>query len=212
MRTRHPIITAAILLLALLPPAPAGAHPHVWADYWIEAVSGKDGITEFRFTWRFDTMFSQMVRGDLGIRALNAAAIAKIRDQAFANLSKYHYYTYMKLDGKDFLPEQVASFTARNDGEQLVYAFTIPLPRPAQKAEVTIYDEELYVDIGPPMTDDGAQGSMLTPVKPVAQPYVTAKAVAGAKPPACTQQESESRSNPIWGQYKTFTAICTAAP
>lgn len=41
--------------------------PHVWADYWVEAMSNREGIDQVRFTWRFDTMFSAMLRNDLKI-------------------------------------------------------------------------------------------------------------------------------------------------
>lgn len=200
-----------ILSLCLcLPPLPVQAHPHVWADYWIEAVAEPSGIVELRLTWRFDTMFSTMVRVDLKVTALTPDAIKKIRDKAFSNLRHFNYYTYITADGVSWRPDAVRDFTARAHGEQLEYSFTIPLPKPAQSVDVSLYDEELYVDIGPPMTDDGAKTSLMAAVEPVAQQYVSATGRNGAAKPACTQQPGKTMNNPMWGDFKTFIASCRA--
>jgi ABC-type uncharacterized transport system substrate-binding protein len=202
-----------LLLLGLCLPISAMAHPHVWTDYWVTAISdkvnGKEAITQLRFIWRFDTMFSAMIHEDLNIKQLTPEAVNKIRTKAFNNLKNFHYYTYIKYDGTTFLPKDIQDFTAREHGEQLEYEFTIALPKPAQKIEVTLYDDELYVDIGPPMSDDGAKTSLMAKIEPKVMPFVSASALHGAAPPDCTQQEGEKKTNPLWGQYKTFLATCT---
>lgn len=206
MLSRWPVLSLCLCLA----PLPALAHPHVWTDYWVEAIADPSGITELRLTWRFDTMFSTMVRNDLKVTALTPEAVKKIRDKAFNNLKNFNYYTYITADGVAWRPDAVQDFTARARGEQLEYSFTIPLPKPAQSVEVSLYDEELYVDIGPPMTDGGAKTSLLATVEPVAQQYVSASARNGAAPPTCSQQPGKTMNNPMWGDFKTFTATCRA--
>lgn len=199
-----------LLLPALSLARPALAHPHVWADYWVEAVGDSAGIVELRFTWRFDTMFSDMVRKDLGIGKMTPDAIVKLRDKAFANLQNYHYYIYIKHDGTELLPLQVKDFTARDHGEQLEYIFTVALPKPAKTVDVTLYDEEFYVDIGPPMLDTGAPSGIMAKARPQPQNFVSAKARDGAKAPLCTQSAGITRNHPMWGDFQTFTAHCVA--
>jgi len=200
-------ITALLLLLL---PLTAQAHPHVWVDYWVEALADQEGITQLRFTWRFDTMFSQMVRDDMKIKTLTPEAIEKIRTKAFGNLKNYHYYTYIKYDGLSFLPEETQNFTAQMHGEQLEYVFTITLPKPAQQVETTLYDEEFYVDIGPPIQENSAGGSLMSKVEPKAQNYVSARGLNGAVAPTCVQREGETKNSPVFGAFKTFVAFCTS--
>lgn len=208
--TRRFVLGLVIALSLLTGARSASAHPHVWADYWVEVVAEPGGITRFNLTWRFDTMFSQMIRDDLKITDLTSAAIAKIRDKAFANLKNYHYYTHITADGVTFKPQDVQNFTARVVGEQLEYSFTITLPKPAQQAEISLYDEELYLDIGPPMTEGENNGSFMAKSTPVPQAYVTVKGQNGGNTPVCTQNAGEPRTHPVWGQYKTFKASCSA--
>lgn len=201
----------ALSLCLCLAPLPALAHPHVWTDYWIEAIADPSGITELRLTWRFDTMFSTMVRNDLKVTTLTPDAIKKIRDKAFSNLKSFNYYTYVTTDGVAWRPDTVKDFTARTHGEQLEYSFTIPLPKAAQSVEVSLYDEELYVDIGPPMKDDGAKSSLMAAVEPEAQQYVSATGRNGAAQPVCVQRQGKTMNNPMWGDFKTFVASCQVA-
>lgn len=200
------------LSLCLCPlSVPARAHPHVWADYWIEVVAEPSGIVELRLTWRFDTMFSTMVRNDLKVTELTPEAVKKIRDKAFSNLKNFNYYTYVTADGAAWRPDAVRDFSARAHGEQLEYSFTILLPKPAQNVDISLYDEELYVDIGPPMTDGDAKAGIMAAVEPVAQQYVTATGRNGSTKPVCTQQPGKTMNNPMWGDFKTFIASCRVA-
>jgi ABC-type uncharacterized transport system substrate-binding protein len=211
MRTNLAKFIACLVLLPALSLArPVAAHPHVWTDYWVEAVSDQDGIVELRFTWRFDTMFSTMLRNDLKIAKMNPEAIKKLRDKAFANLKNFHYYIYIQHDGAEFLPQSVKDFSARDHGEQIEYLFTIALPKPAKTVEVSLYDEELYVDIGPPMQDGGAPSGIMAKAQPKPQAFVTASARNGAKPPVCSQDAGITKKHPMWGDYQTYTARCAA--
>lgn len=203
-------IACLLLLPALSLARPATAHPHVWADYWVEVISDREGITELRFTWRFDTMFSAMLRNDLKIGKLTPDAIQKLRDKAFGNLKNFHYYIYIKHDGTELLPQEVKDFSARDHGEQIEYLFTITLPKPAKTLDVTLYDEELYVDIGPPMQDSGAPSGIMAKAQPKPQSFVTTSARKGAKVPVCTQEAGMTKTNPMWGNYQTYTAHCVA--
>ena len=167
-------------------PRSAAAHPHVWVDYYVNAVAGKDGITKLKFRWHFDDMFTSMVKEDFHVQTLGAKDVETLRKGAFSNLKNYHYYINVRLDGEDFKPQDVTDFSAQMKGLNLEYTFTINLPHPAKKMELSLYDPEFYVDIGPPVQplSADAPGIMSSAtLKP--KEFITTSAEAGAKAPSC---------------------------
>src|ERR1700733_8649122 len=141
----------AIGVAILVIPSQGYAHPHVWVDYYVNAVGAKDGITKLKFRWHFDDMFTSMVKEDFHVQNLGAKDVETLRKGAFSNLKNYHYYINVKIDGEDFKPQDIADFNAAFKGLNLEYTFTINLPKPAKKLELSLYDPEFYVDIGPPI-------------------------------------------------------------
>lgn len=199
----------ALLILA----GPTGrveAHPHVWVDYRVKAIGNKSGITKLRFTWRFDAMFSQLIREDKNINMIGDKEIKILHDQVFSNLQNYHYYITAKLDGADFEPKKVEDFTARMHGKQLEYEFTVLLPKPAQNLELSLFDEEFYVDIGPPVDKIPAPagGSFMAPASRQVQAFVTSASEDAAVAPRCEYQEGMPRVNKMWGNFTTFIVTC----
>ncbi len=63
----------AAISTALLSPAAAFAHPHVFVEANLEVVRGDGGaVTELRHVWRFDELFSTTVLMDFDANADNA--------------------------------------------------------------------------------------------------------------------------------------------
>ena len=198
-------------LAALVWPAHAYAHPHVWVDYYVNAVSNKDGITKLKFRWHFDDMFTSMVKEDFHVQKLGAQKAEQLRKGAFNNLKNYHYYIYTKLDGKEFDPQDVSDFDAQMKGINLEYTFTINLPHPTKKLELSLYDPEFYVDIGPPIESPDAQtpGIMATAtMKP--KDFLSSSAEGGAKPPKCSWTQGQPRVSATWGKFALFVVNCEA--
>ncbi|MGB4102373.1 MAG: DUF1007 family protein [Alphaproteobacteria bacterium] len=188
----------------------ATAHPHVWVDYWVKVIADDKGITKLRFTWRFDKMFSQLVRDDKKINTIGAKEIKILREQVFANLENYHYYIYAKYDGVPYEPNKIEDFTARlHDGKQLEYEFTVPLPRAAQAVEVSLLDEEFYVDIGPPQGPPvAAVASVMAKATPQYKQFVSSSGEKGANAPLCEAIQGEPRVNKMWGKFQNFVVKC----
>jgi hypothetical protein len=202
----------ALCLVTVIAPRAADAHPHVWVDYYVNAVGGAGGITKLKFRWHFDDMFTSMVKEDFHVqRNLNAKDIKTLQDGAFSNLKNYHYYVYMKLDGKEFDPQDIADFSAKMVGQNLEYIFTINLPHPVKKLELSLYDPEFYVDIGPPiqpLSSDSPGIMASASMKP--KDFLSTSAEAGAKPPSCAWHQGEPRVSATWGKFALFTVTCEA--
>jgi len=201
-----------VLCVAILAvPQPVAAHPHVWVDYYVDAVGSKDGITKLKFRWHFDDMFTSMVKEDFHVQNLGAKDVETLRKGAFSNLKNYHYYINVKIDGEDFKPEEVADFNAAFKGLNLEYNFTIDLPKPAKKLELSLYDPEFYVDIGPPiqpMSPDKPGIMAQTTMKP--KNFISTSAEAGAKAPTCSWTQGQPRVSASWGKFALFVVNCEA--
>ena len=143
---------------------------------------------------------------------LSAKDIETLRQGSFSNLKNYHYYINVKLDGEDFKPQEVTDFTAQFKGLNLEYNFTIDLPHPAKKMELSLYDPEFYVDIGPPiqpMSPDHPGIMSETTMKP--KDFISTSADAGAKAPTCSWKQGQPRVSASWGKFAVFVVNCEAA-
>jgi hypothetical protein len=190
---------------------PVLAHPHVWIDYYVNAVGGKNGITKLKFRWHFDDMFTSMVKEDFHVQTLTAKDIETLRTGAFSNLKNYHYYINAKVDADDYKPVDVSDFGAEMKGLNLEYTFTVTLPHPAKKLELSLYDPEFYVDIGPPvqpMSPD--KPGIMAQTKMTPKDFITTSAEAGAKAPTCSWKQGEPRVSASWGKFALFVVDCEA--
>jgi ABC-type uncharacterized transport system substrate-binding protein len=200
-----------LILCAVLFPLRADAHPHVWVDYYVNVVANAEGITKLKFRWHFDDMFTSMVKEDFQVKKIDAKTVTLLRDKAFSNLKNYHYYIYTKVDGSEFDPEQISDFGAEMKGNNLEYTFTITLPHPAKKFELSLYDPEFYVDVGPPLQQPEAeQTGIMAAAKMVPKEFLSSSAEGGAKAPACSWKQGEPRVSATWGKFALFEVNCQA--
>jgi len=190
---------------------PATAHPHVWVDYYVDVIGGAGGMTKIKFRWHFDDMFTSMVKEDFHVSTLGPKEVETLRKGAFSNLKNYHYYIYLKIDGQDVEPQDVTDFGAALKGRSLEYTFTVPLTHAAKKLEISLFDPEFYVDIGPPiqpMSADAPGIMASATMKP--KDFLTTSAESGAKAPSCVWHQGQPRVSATWGKFALFTITCDA--
>lgn len=130
------------------------AHPHVFIDTTVTAVFDDAGITGFQIQWLFDEMFSSMIMNDFDENndvRFSSHEIENIEENAFSNLKNFHYFSYIKADGKEYPIDKVVDFSASLINERLIYSFFIPCRIGAQNSEtvvtLSVYDETYYCDV-----------------------------------------------------------------
>ena len=151
------------LLVALLVPLPALAHPHVMIDAHVVALFEHGKITALQMGWKFDPVYSSSLVKDFDADksgTLSAAEIAAIEKEGFQNTREYNYFTYAKIDGKPVEWPQATDFKVLVQKDALVYAFRLTLPQPIdprqQAFKLATYEETYYIDLDLP-NDDAAK-------------------------------------------------------
>lgn len=107
-----------------------------------------------RVKWDFDEMFSSMIAGDYDSNhsgKLEPSEIALIRKEAFSNLAKYDYFTFITLNEKPFKVATVTNFTATLLEGKLSYEFFVPCEWKAttdlQEIRLAQYDPTYYSSV-----------------------------------------------------------------
>ena len=146
-----PRLPALAVLAALLVPAPALAHPHVFADARLEIETSADGhIIELRNVWRFDEVFSSSVVMDFDMNSdmqLDADELAQIGDMVTQSLADFDYYTNVTVNGKDVgtsLPETIK--VDYQDGQLLMFFALVPETSMQLKGKIAVgvFDPTMY--------------------------------------------------------------------
>jgi len=145
---------AAAAVLAVLVPC-AHAHPHLFIEQRLKAVFDDKGLAGFMVIWEFDDMFSSMIAEDYDANkngALDPGEIKDIKENAFAAVGDYDYFTFIKINGDPFKVKFVRDFNAAFNNRKLVYEFFIPCHVPAsaavKKVTVASYDPSYYSALG----------------------------------------------------------------
>ena len=142
-------------LLGLVgPPAPAGAHPHVWITDVTTFVFEDRRLVALRHRWAFDELFGSFVieQHDAdGDGRFDAVETEGLRADAFDNLEEYDYFTHLRIDGSALPLHEVRDFRASIEDGELIYEFTLALPEPvdptAAGLALGVYDPEYYVEL-----------------------------------------------------------------
>ena len=107
----------------------AYSHPHVFIHNTLEIVFDQQGLAGVRVQWVFDEFFSSMIADEFDKNhnnRLEKPEITDIEKKAFANLVKFNYFSFIKINGKVFTVEYVRDFSASLAGGNLMYSFVIP--------------------------------------------------------------------------------------
>ncbi|MET0358206.1 MAG: DUF1007 family protein [Pararhizobium sp.] len=149
------------LAAALILPAQALAHPHIFAEARLEVVSDDTGhISQLRNVWRFDELFSASVLLDFDKNSnatLDPDELAEVGQTVLDSLSEYNYYTTIYDNGKLVKVSKPDAIHADFKDNQLLLIFAVK-PAEAMPLKGTmsfgIYDPTLYTAIDFPSDGD----------------------------------------------------------
>lgn len=181
-----------LAVLAMLLPAGASAHPHVWVTAKAELVYGQDGkVTAVRHHWTFDEGYSAFATQGLdanGDGKLSRDELQPFAQTSMESLPEFGFFTTVKVNGA-----KAAMGTPRDpymtfEAPRLTLHFELPLKEPAANRLVVleVYDPTFFVEFSPA---EGADA-----VKLVNGPAGCALTVSRPKPAqaAATKDLSES--------------------
>lgn len=161
------------LALAALFPSLVEAHPHVFADAKLEAISDDAGnISELRNVWRFDEVFSSSVLMDFDKNKnlkLDPDEAMTVGQTVKESLADYGYYMNIEAGGKEVkvLPPEAINVLYK-DGRLLMFfivkpAETVPLKG---KIHLGVWDPTFYTSIDFARDEDMAtEGKAITACK-----------------------------------------------
>jgi ABC-type uncharacterized transport system substrate-binding protein len=95
----------------------------------LRIVFDQQGLAGVRVKWVFDEFFTSMIADEFDKNhnnKLEKPEIIDIEKGAFANLVKFNYFSFIKINGKVFLVEYIRDFSASLAGGNLIYNFVIP--------------------------------------------------------------------------------------
>lgn len=128
------------------------AHPHVFIEGAVTFEGSESALTGIRVTWAFDTMFSQTLIADYDKNddgRFSRAEEEMLEREAFKNIKRFHYFSYLSVNGKKRAIETITEFSATIRGKQVVYCFVIPLAltagRWSKKVVFAMYDNTYFV-------------------------------------------------------------------
>jgi len=150
-----------VAALAMLAPAAAIAHPHVFADARLEIVAGADGnVQELHNVWRFDEVFSSQVMLDFDKNTnlvLDPPELEEIGNTVRGSLEEFSYYTTLTQDGKTVAVAKPDVINVDwKDGQLLMFFAIKPAAPMPLKGKLTfgVYDPTLYASIDFPSDQD----------------------------------------------------------
>jgi ABC-type uncharacterized transport system substrate-binding protein len=142
------------MALLLAAACPAEAHPHVFIDNHVIFVFDGTRMTGFREIWVFDDVFSdQLLKqfdadrdGHLGDKESDALAAGTL-----PNLARFHYFTYVWLDGRMLPPIAPSDFHAVAESGIVAFNFMVKLPQPIDPRHIKFAleadDRSFYVQV-----------------------------------------------------------------
>lgn len=164
-----------LILLLLLVPGPALAHPHVLVDVHalVEFKNGK--IVSLFMGWKFDAVFSASLLQDFDKNKNNRLDPDEMKDlerEAFRDTKPQSHFTYARIGAEPVVWPDATDFKVIAVKDSLLYAFRLPLPRPVDPRKeafsFTTYEETFYIDMDFPtdnavtVNGEGAAGCKAT--------------------------------------------------
>ena len=150
-------LTGVALLLLLLAPVLANAHPHAWIDLRTQLVVDDDGrVTGLRQHWEIDPLYSLMLTeefdsaGDDGDRG---AGLQHLADTMLGNMAEFDYMTRLTVDGERVAWDGVdnVQLTVDDATDSLHFRFTLLLAEPLglheRELEYAVYDPTYYIEV-----------------------------------------------------------------
>ncbi len=120
----------ALTTLLMISTLPLWAHPHVFIDSTLEFEMKAEECVGIWVEWTFDVVFSADIIGQFDVDRdgrFNSTENEKVRAQAFSNLRKYGYFTFLRMGDNRSYPEVVDGFQAKQSDGRVTYRFHLPL-------------------------------------------------------------------------------------
>lgn len=143
------LILAAFLLFVF--PDASSSHPHVFIQNTLRIIFDQQGLAGVRVRWVFDEFFSSMIADEFDHNhnnKLEKTEILNVKKGAFANLVKFDYFSFIKINGKPFKVTYVRDFSAALASGKLIYGFMIPCHVKAtttfKEFVISLYDPTYY--------------------------------------------------------------------
>jgi ABC-type uncharacterized transport system substrate-binding protein len=129
----------------------AHGHPHVFISDAMTLIFDDRDIAGLRLSWSFDEMYSSMIKTDyVHGRDPTPAEIKSIEKENFSNLANYGFFLDIKINDQPVKFQEVRDFTAKLQGNRVVFEFTVPLVTVERKEtniiEAGVFDPEYYVE------------------------------------------------------------------
>jgi ABC-type uncharacterized transport system substrate-binding protein len=144
-----------LLMLGLLTPFAASAHPHNWIDLQVEVRFDSDGrATGLHQQWLFDDYYSVFITegmdGD-GDGKPDLPRLEELRKTVFSNLVEHKFFTHVEQQGGNVPCGPVSQGTIRMRGHRVEMEFFIPFesPRDPRLAPLSyrIFDPSFFIEM-----------------------------------------------------------------
>jgi ABC-type uncharacterized transport system substrate-binding protein len=146
------LILSILLFIIFIPVV--WAHPHVFAENNVVFDFNGKGLTGVKIRWTFDELYSSSIIMDYDKnrdRTFEPDEAKKLARQAMADLKLNHYFTYVRVNGRDFPVNSIKDFQVAINQGRVVYSFCVPCPisvrTTEQSVDVSCYDENYYIAI-----------------------------------------------------------------
>jgi ABC-type uncharacterized transport system substrate-binding protein len=150
--SQNRILLSALALAALVPAAPAHAHPHVLVDAKSEILfDAKGRMAAVRHAWQFDEAFSAYAMQGLDTNNDGQMSEEELKPLAKVNvesLQDFDFFTYLTVDDKDIKFVPPTEYWLELRGDRLTLFYSLPLKEPTKVGKKTIlevYDPEYFV-------------------------------------------------------------------
>ena len=134
-----------ILLIIIMVPLSAFAHPHSTINAYTHYYFDKNGFMGFYIQWIFDPLFSSQIvyecdlNGDL---TFSQEELKQVEDYYFSRLDDYNFYTKLQLNDKPVPLGSPVNFSAeidKDDDNVVIFTFYIPVNQPYGSKESSVF-------------------------------------------------------------------------
>lgn len=138
------------LLVMLLVPQIANAHPHSWIEIKTEIVGQNNEVLGFNMQWTFDAMTSgYMLDGHDLAPEEKEKSFQFIADSILDNIFTEHYFTFFYNSGKAVVTNKAINAKLIQNKAKLTLAFYLPLAEPQRAIDTSfkllIFEPSYYV-------------------------------------------------------------------
>ncbi len=149
------IFPATLILMALLLPVAAQAHPHAWIDLRVSFERDATGqITHMLHHWRFDPTYGQYLYDDAQEHQPGDTPEARLQGLAreiLDNLDEYRWYSHLRVTDDTIGIAAAAEPRMAMQGGLLHFHFRLELETPVDPAaaplEYQVYDPTYFTEI-----------------------------------------------------------------